>query len=217
MQRQARIYWSVSLFYLVCTLLPPFPGDFVPKALPIVLLLLWSLQLLAGRTRMLMAFALVFSATGDVVLNLNLFIPGLAAFLLAQCLYAVLFLSAFRWRQDRHWAYAALLIYLVALGAILVPGLGDMTYAVLAYMAAITWMAFNALSQDSDNPWIPLGAALFVLSDSLIAVNRFLVEIPLAGLAIMLAYYLAQWWIFRGIVAVNASRCSSKLLTVAIR
>lgn len=205
MQFLAWTYWILSLIYLGCTLIPPFQGDFIPKVLPILCLLLWCQKLLAERVRLLMTAALAFSATGDVALNLNLFIPRLAAFLVAQLTYAVLFLPEFRWRSDRRWGYLLFAIYFLTLGAILLPNLGDMTPAVLAYMAAIAWMALNALSHRSNEIWIPLGALVFVLSDSLIATHRFLVEFPLAKPMIMLTYYFAQWCIFIGMVKAHST------------
>jgi uncharacterized membrane protein YhhN len=39
------------------------------------------------------------------------------------------------------------------------------------------------------------GVLLFLLSDTLIAVNKFLTPLPLAGLAIMATYLLAQYLI----------------------
>jgi len=43
-----------------------------------------------------------------------------------------------------------------------------------------------------------MGAILFMLSDSVIAVNKFVLEIPLSGLWIMTTYTLAQWLITVG-------------------
>jgi len=45
-----------------------------------------------------------------------------------------------------------------------------------------------------------IGSILFVWSDSLIAFNKFSLEIPLAGFWIMLTYMAAQYLIMRGLI-----------------
>jgi uncharacterized membrane protein YhhN len=44
------------------------------------------------------------------------------------------------------------------------------------------------------------GAISFMLSDSLLAINKFMQPLPLAGLAIMFTYILAQYLIVEGVV-----------------
>jgi uncharacterized membrane protein YhhN len=46
-----------------------------------------------------------------------------------------------------------------------------------------------------------LGALLFVISDSLLAINKFYQDIPLAGVLIMLTYGLAQLFIMEGAIS----------------
>jgi uncharacterized membrane protein YhhN len=45
-----------------------------------------------------------------------------------------------------------------------------------------------------------LGSVFFVLSDSMIALNKFSMDIPLAGFWIMITYITAQYLIMRGLV-----------------
>ena len=45
---------------------------------------------------------------------------------------------------------------------------------------------------------VAVGACIFMASDTLIAINKFLTPVPQAGLVIMLSYYLAQWLLWRG-------------------
>ncbi len=44
-----------------------------------------------------------------------------------------------------------------------------------------------------------IGAMLFMLSDSLLAWNRFHAAIPLSSLWVLSTYYLAMWWIARSV------------------
>jgi len=52
-----------------------------------------------------------------------------------------------------------------------------------------------------DNHYLTvIGAAFFVISDSLIALNRFVFKIQYSGLLIMVTYYVAQFLIIIGII-----------------
>ncbi|MFM8914325.1 MAG: lysoplasmalogenase family protein, partial [Flammeovirgaceae bacterium] len=49
--------------------------------------------------------------------------------------------------------------------------------------------------------YVMMGALLFMTSDSLLAINKFLNPLPLSGISIMLTYCLAQYLIVEGIIA----------------
>jgi uncharacterized membrane protein YhhN len=46
-----------------------------------------------------------------------------------------------------------------------------------------------------------IGALFFMISDSLLAINKFLTPVPLASLGIMFTYMLAQYLIVEGVLA----------------
>jgi uncharacterized membrane protein YhhN len=46
--------------------------------------------------------------------------------------------------------------------------------------------------------WIVLGAFSFILSDSLIALDKFLHPLPYNNYSVMITYYAAQWMIVHG-------------------
>jgi len=48
--------------------------------------------------------------------------------------------------------------------------------------------------------YVFFGSILFLLSDSMIAINKFSTEFPLAGFWIMITYISAQYLIMRGLV-----------------
>jgi alkylglycerol monooxygenase len=153
----------------------------------------------AGAARLLAA-ALLASLAGDVLLMLpvNAFIPGLASFLVAHLFYIALFRRALAWFPSRK----ALLGTLAFGGAMLVwlwPGLGDpvLRGAVSVYVLVICLMAAQAIGRalvlrDRRAVLVALGACVFMASDALIAVNRFVQPVPLASLWILSLYYLAQ-------------------------
>lgn len=173
------------------------------KILPISLLALLALGQLRGATRTLTLVALCFSALGDLLLALdfpNQFVFGLGAFLLAQLTYTGNFLRSAEFRSRR----AALrggpvLIAALALAYLLLPAAGELAPAVLVYLLAIAAMALSAAAHRGNSVLLFAGAATFMVSDTLIALNKFIAPLPLAGTAIMLTYYGAQMALLYGI------------------
>jgi uncharacterized membrane protein YhhN len=137
--------------------------------------------------------------------NSSLF--GLGSFLLAQLSYTICFLSYAKTgkgliRQQPYWVIP-FLIYLISLLSILWADLEtEFRIPVVIYAIAIVSMAIAALNLQpflsSDLLFtLMLGVLLFVLSDSLIAINKFKTPIPLARIWIMSTYILGQYFIVR--------------------
>lgn len=157
------------------------------------------------RYKILIIIGLIFSLGGDILLMLpfDLFVPGLISFLIAHLVYIYAF------KGDRPWRFAWLptlvsFLYGAGIFTILAPGLGDMTIPVIAYIIVILTMAYLAWDQWDQNRdrWALLaliGALFFVVSDSILAINKF--RFPfLAGRGLNLsAYFAAQWLIARSI------------------
>jgi uncharacterized membrane protein YhhN len=79
--------------------------------------------------------------------------------------------------------------------------LGDLKLPVTIYVGAISLMVLSALHFGNQQPgrlWLVLGASCFMLSDALLAINKFAAPIPLAGFWIMLTYGTAQYGLVRG-------------------
>jgi uncharacterized membrane protein YhhN len=144
---------------------------------------------------------LVFSLAGDVFLMLpgNRFLAGLISFLIAHLAY----IAAFANPAGFYPSFLGLLPFLIygaAVYAFLWPGLGKMKVPALVYMLAIVVMAWQALGQwqqTGESRALPAlaGALLFVVSDSVLAVNRFRRPFPAAQAIIMTTYFAAQWLI----------------------
>lgn len=191
-----------SLLYIVLPEFVPVTWHWFFKIIPIAMLLQLALTGTGGRTRALLGLGLVLSAIGDILLALEgLFVQGLGAFLLAQVTYTMLFLTQFRW-QPRRLPWACLIIaYALVCTLLIVPEAGDMQMPVTAYMIAISLMAIAAgLRSDPQFIWVAMGALVFMISDTLIAVNLFVTPFASSGVAVMTTYYLAQLLISTGIV-----------------
>ncbi|MBK0394743.1 lysoplasmalogenase family protein [Ramlibacter algicola] len=152
----------------------------------------------------LLLAGLALSLVGDVLLMLpGMFIAGLVAFLLAHLCFIVLF------RQDVGWLPRprALLATLGAgalMYAVLFASLGPVLRgAVAAYVVVIATMAAQAIGraavlQDRASRLVAVGAVLFMASDSLLAINRFALPLPLAQVWVLATYYAAQLLIATG-------------------
>ncbi|WP_397606750.1 lysoplasmalogenase [Silanimonas sp.] len=147
---------------------------------------------------------LLLSLLGDVALMLPIdaFVVGLGAFLLAHLAYIVAF---FRHCRLKAVALAWLGYGLLAAGvlSLLLPQVPEaMRGAVVAYVVVLTGMAAFAFgARERAGSRLAVGGALFVLSDGLLAWDRFASAVPLASLWVLSTYWAAQWCIARSIAA----------------
>jgi uncharacterized membrane protein YhhN len=151
--------------------------------------------------RTLVLAGLGFSLAGDILLMLpaDRFTLGLVSFLIAQLFY----LGAFA--TGRPVGFPPLtVIPFMALGALtywfLAPGLGKMRVPVAIYIIvilAMSWAAYSRwISVGGASGWLAfVGALSFVISDAILAVNRF--RFPFAsGRALnLITYFAAQYMI----------------------
>jgi uncharacterized membrane protein YhhN len=82
--------------------------------------------------------------------------------------------------------------YTVSMLTWLWPGLGDLRIPVLVYICVITGMGVMSLLAGFQSWTVPLGALLFMLSDSLIAVSKFKHPIRYDNYLIWCTYYAGQ-------------------------
>jgi uncharacterized membrane protein YhhN len=191
---------AVAFAYLV---LPrPYAGHVALKTSMCVLLALAAFR---GKLK-LFALALLFSAAGDAFLAYDgkrLFVPGLASFLVTHVLYAVVFVLATKdaaasMSVGRKVTLAVIPTFAVAYSVVLWPNLGELTIPVMVYITAIVVMAMLSLRVRAI--WVPLGAVLFMVSDSLISLEKFLWQAAWVGPLVWITYALAQLMITRGML-----------------
>lgn len=158
------------------------------------------------RYRTLIVAGLAWSLLGDVLLMLpqDLFVAGLAAFLVAHLCYITAFAGA--GGGARAWgAFLGVALVGAVMIAILWPTLGALRLPVAAYVAVIATMAWQALARWRATRAPGAGAAavgglLFMASDAAIAVGRFVTDFP-GGRAFVLATYWAAQWLIASSVA----------------
>lgn len=150
------------------------------------------------RYQVAIALGLACSLIGDVLLMLprDRFVAGLASFLLAHLAYIVAFTAGVPLLSA-----PVLLLPFLAAAAVLLrllwPGLGTMRIPVLLYTIAILLMVWRAWARTQAIPsssatLAAAGATLFMISDAVLALNRFSRPFRLAQAAIMTTYVVAQ-------------------------
>lgn len=168
------------------------------KVIPIVILFVAVLKTPSSTKRTILLIALFLSGCGDLLLAFNLFIYGVAAFLLAQLSYAIMFKSYWQGFQKRWPLSMALMVCMLTMAWLLLPKLGELQIAVMAYLMAIGTMGILATQSSLPVRWAVLGALFFIASDTLIAINKFMMPLPLEGLWVMSTYYSAQFMLVLG-------------------
>ena len=148
---------------------------------------------------------LIFSGIGDIFLvwKNTYFIHGMAAFGIAHILY----IRAFGF-QAKNWLVGLLcMLPGFSIYYVCYPGLqGKLVIAVLIYgfvMTGMMWRAItcvqNQIEENGLCRWTRMsaciGAALFYLSDNIIAINKFWFPVPGSRALIMTTYYAGQMFI----------------------
>ena len=184
-----------------------------PLLIPVLIGMLYFSGI-AGTKRKWILIGLFFSWLGDLFLLLDskgtiFFIAGLVSFLITHIFYILYFLSidnsAPSLLKKQPLLIVLTLCYGSALVVLLFPYLGELKIPVIVYATVICTMLLSSLhiyykTEKPANLFFFLGAALFVISDSLLAVNKFYQPIPKAGIWIMLSYCAAQYLIVKGTV-----------------
>jgi uncharacterized membrane protein YhhN len=196
---------TVSMLHLAGQLSGEASLHLVTKPLLMPSLLAWFLTVAPrSRLRTLVGVGLAWSWLGDLGLMPDgevWFLAGLGAFLVAQLTYAVAFWPA---RADSLLSRPLLalpyLAVLVGLLVLLWDHLGDLRLPVSVYAVVIVTMAVLATGI---NATVATGAALFVVSDALIALDTVagLVQLPAHGFWVMLTYLAAQLLIAVGVAS----------------
>jgi uncharacterized membrane protein YhhN len=207
----AAIQFNNELLQLICK----------PLIVPALIGYLYSQMKTIGKgLPQLILFALLFSWAGDVLLMFvtkseNFFLAGLASFLLAHVFY-IIFFHRVRIQEAVKPNIVWLIIviaYYTGLIVWLSPYLQDMKLPVRVYGLVISSMLMLALhmpgiKNKNAGWWMMAGAVLFVISDSVLAINKFYQPFDEAGVIIMLTYGLAQLFIVKG--AANYINASDK-------
>lgn len=219
-------YFSVSILFIILENLNLYLPALAAKSMIIPSLMVYYHRQVTGNYsllhRLIMA-GLFFSWIGDVCLELNIerlnlplsqdpfFTFGLASFLITHLFY----IAAFILPSGRNLIFSKRIyqtLLVVLYGAVILyylyRNLGDMKIPVIAYTFVILIMLLAALNRYGkvnglSYILVVIGALLFVLSDSLIAITRYYSKIDFGGIMIMISYVAAQYLIVLGCLKQN--------------
>ncbi len=193
------------------------PVEYAAKPAVMLLLLAWLWQQGAWPAPVwAFALGLVLSLAGDVLLMLpeRFFLAGLVAFLLAHLAY----IAGFNWGGPPPLAAtlvaaapvaaAGYLLVSRVITALLARGRRRLVGPVAAYGVVISLMVLSALTtparpawDSSAARWASLGAVLFLVSDAILAWNRFVRPMRFGQLLNLTTYHLGQIALIAGVSA----------------
>ncbi len=213
------VYGIIAMLELFSHTLPTSGLHHFTKPLLMLTLIVYIVlhrKELSRKALTLVVAGLSFSWLGDVSLMYQdkkeiYFMVGLGAFLVAHIAYIFLLKEArdsseSKFLNPQKIKYIGF-FWLVFGGliSILYPHLGALKIPVIVYAMAITVMGISALmrygrTQAKSYMFGLLGAVLFITSDSILAINKFIEPVNNAGILIMGTYALAQMCICIGVV-----------------
>lgn len=208
------IFFAIALItHLAGILIPNSVIQIVSKPLIVITLAGYFITATRGTgegSKIWILSALFFSWVGDVVLLFQgnesfFFLAGLSSFLLAHTFYIIFFHRA-RIREaikGRWWPWLIVAVYYTILMIVLGDHTADMKWPVRIYGVIISMMVGLAIhmrfmAYKKAGLLLMLGAVLFVISDSVLAIDKFYQPFEAAGLIIMATYGVAQFFITAG-------------------
>ena len=216
------VYFLLAIAEIIGTHIDYLPLIFATKPLLMVTLFVWfylqTKESVNSKFRNYLLLSIVFAFGGDTFLMFLpfdeiFFLLGLGSFLIGQLFYVFAFSNSIATPKgsfNKPIGVAMLLIVFLSYYAILMyalfPYLEDFLIPVLVYGVAVCAMGVSSgwrLNKVSIESFmlVFIGAMLFVLSDTIIAVNQFLYKGNLlnAQVFIMITYVLAQYLIAKGV------------------
>jgi uncharacterized membrane protein YhhN len=189
--------FAVGDWYAVATERRPLEYLCKPATMVALIAVTASLDPTDPGARRWFLVALVFSLAGDVFLMIprNLFVAGLASFLLGHVAYIAGLLA--QGVDAPALALGAVIVTIavstIGLRVVRAVREGDeseLAAPVLGYIVVISLMVACAIG--TGNPFAIAGSVSFYASDALIAWNRFIEEYPWGHVAIMVTYHVGQ-------------------------
>lgn len=188
----------------------------ITKPLLLLILINWFITATsrhAYKYKVWVTLALSFSWLGDVLLMFQFksslfFLLGLSAFLIAHVFYIFFFhkIKTSEPIASKGLLLLPVIVYYATLISFLYPHLAEMKVPVCVYGLVISFMLLLALHllfirNKIAGRQMAAGAIMFVISDSVLAVNKFYYPFEIAGIIIMVTYGLAQLLIVSGALA----------------
>jgi uncharacterized membrane protein YhhN len=191
--------------------------DYITKPLLLIWISLYFYLNTANIKRDKFIFkAFLFSWIGDLFLMVShtnelYFYAGIGGFFLAQLNYIKVFTGNIRSDNkglvfNKPGWLIPFVLYLAAMLYLILGGMkGVMIPIIMIYALSLISMSLFALNRkglvsQKSFSLVFVGSVLFVISDSMIAINKFCSEFPLSSFLVMLTYFSAQYLIMMGLI-----------------
>ncbi len=203
------LFFTMSLVHVIGIIMQESILVYITKPCIIPLLLLIYLVKTASINYWYI-IGLILCFIGDVLLLFTgelFFILGLVSFLLAHIFYTKTvynFLDKIQLKTLIMSTVPYIIIYVLLL-MILYPYLGDLLYPVIVYGIVISTLGTLCLyyyvhSKNIDAFFWCIGALIFIISDSILAVNKFYSSSIYLATLVMITYILAQYFICKAML-----------------
>ena len=154
------------------------------------------------------AVALLFAFFGDVFLifESDLFLFGLLSFLITHVIYILIFYKGLELKMNLKFITVLIgfILFYFLLIQLLFSYLNELLIPVCIYGLALILMGFGAFLRTPNLGYksVLFGSLLFILSDSILAINQFIYNSSLqkAQVFVILLYVLAQYFIVQGLL-----------------
>ncbi len=189
----------VASAYWITLWLPPLPGSWILKITPMLIAAAVLAKSLQPAAAWPMAIGFVAAAGGDLFLALDrhdYFAFALRCFLVTQLAYAVAFVLHRRTFIPRWPWWLPVVLFGLAVLAWMWPSLGADRIPVSIYVGALVAMGATAAGVEDRPGRLFVGGLLFVISDALIGITRFVADFDYSVETIVGIYMLAQYFIF---------------------
>jgi len=203
------LFIIVSIMYVVGIILENDILKFIFKPLIMISLLVYYLSSV-NKNSYLYIGAVIFSFLGDVFLLFDaeiFFMLGLVAFLIAHLFFIKMVLKLLKKSSVNKKIIASVpfVISFSALLFLLKDSLGEMVIPVVIYGMVISVFGAiallnNLISKSKSSLYLFSGAVFFVISDSLLAINKFYQPQEYYPVIVIITYMVAQYLICKSVI-----------------
>ena len=199
----------VSFLYVIGILLDNDFIKFISKPLIMLSLLLYYIKSVQRKSKLFIG-AVLFSFLGDILLLFDselFFMLGLVSFLIAHILFISMVVGMLNKSsiQQKIFATMPFMFTYVGLLVLLKESLGEMLIPVVIYGLVISVFGVVSLLnhlilKSKASQYLIFGAAFFVVSDSLLAINKFYESQEYYPVIVIITYIIAQYLICKSVI-----------------
>ncbi|MDC9722622.1 MAG: lysoplasmalogenase [Urechidicola sp.] len=203
------LFALVSIMYIIGLISGYEILKFIFKPLIILSLLLYYIKSVKRKSKLFIG-AVLFSFLGDVLLLYDtelFFMLGLVSFLLAHILFISMVVGMLKTSTLKQkiiviipflGTYMGLLFLLKdSLGELLIP---VVIYGLVISVFGVVSLLNHLISKSNTSQYLLFGAVFFVVSDSLLAINKFYESQEYYPVIVIITYILAQYLICKSVI-----------------